>query len=85
MTNNSITYTFKQFSYQFFTSENKSTVHIWLTDAMFSTVQIGRFDPYAFKFKFLTWRDIPKDLLKVIDAKFKNIYQPTKLDFRNAK
>ena len=80
-----VTYTYKQFSYQFKTTQEKSIVQVWLTDAMFSTVQIGRFDPYAFKFKFLTWRDIPKDLLKVIDAKFKNIYQPTKLDFRNAK
>lgn len=78
--------TFKQWSFKFVPgSLNGKPVHFvqyWITDAMFSVMYQGWFDPYAFRFKFRADDQPADDLSKAIQLAYVAAFNPVRKDFR---
>lgn len=74
--------TYKEYAFEFKPGNRngKSAMfcQVWLKDAIFATIEQGHFDEYAFRFKFVDWQDMPKDLAKAINDTYLVQFNPVR-------
>lgn len=73
---------YKEYSFKFVPGNRNGNpcvfAQVWLRDAMFCVIEQGHWDDYAFRFKFLGWKDMPADLARAINYAYIATFNPTR-------